>query len=232
MEGVASVRLAALVGHGDADARIQERKFAEPSCQGIIIIIDLIKDGLIGSKGDGGTVFVLAANTNDLNLGYLDALLAYLPVDLAVTPDLCPQFIAQSIYDRKTHSVQSAGNLVAASAELAACVEHGQRHFKRGFARLGMNVHGDAPAVIDNGYGVVKMNINIDVRAITCHRFINGVIHYLIDEVMQASCVGRTDIHAGAAANCLQALKHLNLRSVIIIFHSLLFLSDFQVKTD
>ena len=78
MEGVASVRLAALVGHGDADACVQERKFAEPSCQGIIIIIDLIKDGLIGSKGDGGAVLVLAAYTNDLNLGYLDALLAYL----------------------------------------------------------------------------------------------------------------------------------------------------------
>ena len=46
------------------------------------------------------------------------------------------------------HAVQAAGDLVAPAAELAAGVQDGKDHLQGGLAGLGLDVHGDAAAVV------------------------------------------------------------------------------------
>ena len=59
--------------------------------------------------------------------------------------------------------------------------------FKRGFAGFGVNIDGNAPAVVNNGNGVVRMNGNINMSAESRHCFIDGVIDDFINKVVQAS---------------------------------------------
>ena len=54
----------------------------------------------------------------------------------------------QRVDDRDADAVQAAGDLVAAAAELAAGVQHGQRHRDRGHLLAGRGVGRDAAAVV------------------------------------------------------------------------------------
>ena len=46
--------------------------------------------------------------------------------------------------------MEAAGDLIAPAAELAAGVEDGEDHLQGGLARLGLDVHGDAAAIVDD----------------------------------------------------------------------------------
>ena len=61
-------------------------------------------------------------------------------------PHLQP--LAQGVDHAGAHAVEAAGHLVAAAAELAAGVEDGEHHLQGGQAGLGLDVHGDAAAVV------------------------------------------------------------------------------------
>ena len=66
------------------------------------------------------------------------ATVAYVDLELA----------AQRVDDRDADAVQAAGDLVAAAAELAAGVQHGQRHRDGGHVLARGGVGGDAAAVV------------------------------------------------------------------------------------
>ena len=55
----------------------------------------------------------------------------------------------QSIYDRYTYTVETAGNRIAFSAEFTACMKHGQYNFHGRFPRF-VHACGDTAAVIDD----------------------------------------------------------------------------------
>ena len=60
-------------------------------------------------------------------------------------------------------------------------------------------------------------------------RFINGVVHDLIDKMVQSPYICGTDIHAGAFANRLKPFQHLNL-ILTIIFSYLGGLLNFRLS--
>ena len=113
--------------------------------------------------------------------------------------------------------MQAAGDLVSPAAELAACVQHSQTDLHRGTAQLGMDARGDAAAVIGDADGVVLFDGHADGIADACHRFVNGVVHNFVDQVVQAALVGRADVHTGAAAHSLQTLEDLYVVCIIVI---------------
>ena len=53
--------------------------------------------------------------------------------------------------------------------------------------------------------------------AIAGHRLVHGVVEQLGDEVVQGAAVGAADIHAGAAADRLEAFEHLDLGGVVVV---------------
>ena len=132
------------------------------------------------------------------------------------------QPLAQRVDDGSADAVQTARDLVTAAAELAAGVQHGIDDLQRGLAGLLLDVDGDAAAVVADTDAVAGLNHDLDVFAVTGQRLIDGVVHDLIDQVVQTAGAGGADIHAGTFAYGLQTLKDLNLRSVI-------FFGDFFV---
>ena len=74
-----------------------------------------------------------------------------------------------------------------------------------------MHVDGDTAAIVLDGYGVVFIDKNFDVCTIACQRFIDGVIHHFVDQMVQAFLAYVANIHRGALTHGFKTLKHLNV---------------------
>ncbi len=75
-----------------------------------------------------------------------------LEVHLAIAPHLHLAPFRERIDRADAHAVQSAGYLVAAAAELAACMQDGHHHLQRRFLHGGVHPHRDAASVIGNAH--------------------------------------------------------------------------------
>ena len=62
------------------------------------------------------------------------------------------------------------------------------------------------------------MNRDFDRIAITCQRFVNRVINYFVNQMMQSQLAGRTDVHRGTLAHGIAALEHGYRRRVVSFF--------------
>src|SRR5204863_6255874 len=63
-------------------------------------------------------------------------------------------------------------------------------------------------AVVDDRDAVVRMKLDPDRVAEARDRLVDRVVHDFVDEVMEPSLTGRSDVHAGALANRLETLEH------------------------
>src|SRR5699024_9327443 len=94
--------------------------------------------------------------------------------------------------------VQTAGDRVAAAAELAARVQDGHDHLDGGPALGRMDVDGDAAPVVDDPQTAVRLQHHVDPVAVAGERLVDRVVDDLVHEVVQSSLPGRSDVHAGA----------------------------------
>ena len=136
-------------------------------------------------------------------------------VDLAIALDLHIHGRREGVDDRDADAVQAARDLVAVAAEFAARMQHRQDDLDGRLAAL-MHIHGDAAAVIDDRNAVILVNRDLDVVAIACERFIDGVVDDLIDQMVQAALRRGADVHARTLAHGLQTLENLDLISTVI----------------
>ena len=201
--------LNALILDRDAKARVQKRLLTHAGVQGFVGVFQLLEHLGVGLEGDSRARVVGRADDRHL-LRDLAAGEFHL-VDAAVFVDLHRQPFGQRVDDARADAVQTAGNFVSAAAELAARVQHGIDDLERGTARLRLNVDRNAAAVIHNSDGVALVDRHLNFRAVARERFVDGVIHNFVDEVMQAAHRRRADVHARALAHRLQPLEHLDL---------------------
>jgi hypothetical protein len=122
-------------------------------------------------------------------------------------------------------AVQAAGDFVIGCVELAAGVELGEHHLDRRHPFAVGRVHhvdGNAAAVVDHGDGVVDVDGDVDLLGIAGQRFVDGIVHHLIDQVMQAHLAGRADVHGRTQANRLKAFEDFDVfagvAAVIAVF--------------
>ena len=207
--------LKALILDRDAKARVQKCLLAHAGVQRFVGVFELFKHLGVGLERDGRARVVGRADDGHL-LRDLAAGEFHL-VDVAVFVDLHRQPFRQRVDNARADTVQTAGDLVASAAELAACVQHGVDDLERGTARLRLNVDRNAAAVIHNGDGVALVDRHLNFRAVARKRFVDGVIHNFVDEVMQAAHRRRADVHARALAHRLKPLENLNFRGVVVI---------------
>jgi hypothetical protein len=107
--------------------------------------------------------------------------------------------------------VQAAGDLVGPGVELAAGVELRHDHFHRGQLLGGVRFHRDAPAVVFHGDAVIGVDLDLDFVAMPGHGLVDGVVHHLVDQVVQALQAGVADVHGRPLPHRLQALEDLDL---------------------
>jgi len=202
-----------LVGDGDLEGLVEEGHLPEAGGQRLIGVGGGLEDLLGGPEGDLGAgllsglalLEVVVRNTQAEGL---------LPA-VAVALDLDDELLAQRVHHRGADAVQATGDLVAAVAELAAGVEHGQRDGDRGQAVGGVHLDREATAVIGDRDAAVGQDLHVDPLAVAGQRLVDGVVHDLVDQVVQAALTGGADVHAGALAHRLQALQDLDLAGVV-----------------
>ena len=104
----------------DTQARVQERLLPHPGVESIIAVNHGVEHLRVRLEADGGPVVVRAAY--DLHfLGDFSPGKFHL-VDLSVLMDLDLKPFAQGVHHRRAHTVESAGDLISAAAELSAGV--------------------------------------------------------------------------------------------------------------
>ena len=156
----------------------------------------------------------IAPDLLELAVGHADG--ERLPPLVAAVADLGDQAGRQGVDDRDADAVQTAGDLVAAAAELAAGVEQGQRHRQRGQLLAGGGVGGDAASVVLDPDAAVGLEGEHDPVAVAGQRLVDRVVDDLPDQVVQAALAGRADVHARPLADRLETLEDLDRRRVVV----------------
>ena len=80
-----------------------------------------------------------------------------------------------------------------------------------------MRVNGNAAAIVADGQPVANAKIDLDTACMAGHSLIHRVVEHFRCKMMQRAFVDTANVHAGAAADRLKPLQHLNRRSGIII---------------
>ncbi|CDC74301.1 uncharacterized protein BN503_00904 [Oscillibacter sp. CAG:155] len=173
----------ALVHGADAQAGVQEGLFPHAGVEGVIVVDGVLKHLRVGLEGDGGAGMIRLAHhghlLRDMAPGELHL------IDLAVPVDLNREPLGEGVDHAGAHAVETAGNLVSAAAELAAGVEDGIDHLQGGTAGLGLDVHGDAAAIIHHGDGIAFVDLHQNVGAVARQGLVDGVIHNLVNQMME-----------------------------------------------
>ncbi len=97
---------------------------------------------------------------------------------------LSPQIYGQRVDAGHTHAVQTARNFVSVFIKLPPGVQHGHDHFQGRAFFFGVNARRDAPAVVPHRDGFVFFYNHVNGIAVARHRFVDGVVHYLPNQVV------------------------------------------------
>ena len=142
---------------------------------------------------------------------------------MAVAGDVHLEPGGQRVHHRDADAVQAATDVVATvlAAELAARVQLGHHDVDRGRA-AGVHLDRDAAAVVGDLDATVLEDPDVDLRRVSGHRLVDGVVDDLPDEVVQTSLAGGADIHARAFADRLQTFEHGDRGgAVLLLFRAL-----------
>ena len=203
----------ALVGDGDPQPLVQERHLAEAGRERVIGEVGGLEDVRRGEERDGGAGLVGLLQL--LQLGDGIAEVEGLLEAEAVASDVDDQLLRQRVHDGGTHAVQAAGDLVAAVAELAARVEHGQHERDGGDLLDRVFLDGDAAAVVLHPHTTVVEQFDVDGVAVAGQGLVDGVVDDLVDQVMEPAFAGGPDVHAGTLTHCLETLEDRDLVRVV-----------------
>ncbi len=198
-----------LVDEGEADALGQEGELAQPVGHRHPVMVAVREDLRVRPPADQRPPFRSVAQGLHRPLGI--AALVALAVDPAVLVDLGDEALAQGVDHRGTDPVEASRDLVAAATELPAGVELGQHHLQTDLLLGGMHVDGDAPPVVQDRDGAVLVEGDHDGVAVTGHGLVDRVVDDLVDEVVEATEVGRADVHPGTPADRFQPLERFEL---------------------
>ena len=134
---------------------------------------------------------------------------------VAVTPHLDDEMGGQGVDDRGTDAVQTAGDLVAPVAELAAGVQLGQHQGDGRDVLDGVLLDRDTTSVVGDLAPVVVEQLDLNGVAVTGHCLVDRVVDDLVDAVVQTALTGGTDVHTGTLPDGFQTFQDSDLTGVI-----------------
>ena len=206
----------ALVHQHDLEVLVEERRLLQVVVERVVVVGRGLEDLLVGPERDGGARGLGVAHDLHL-LDGLAALEGHL-VDLAVAADLRDELLGEGVHDGDAHAVEAAGDLVGVVVKLAARVEDGEDHLERRDLLDGVLLHGDAAAVVVDRDRVVRVDGHLDLGAEAGHGLVDGVVHDLPHQVVQAGGGRRADVHARALPDRLETLEDLDgLPAVVVL---------------
>ena len=82
--------------------------------------------------------------------------------------------------------MQAAGDLVSSAAEFASRMELGKDQVHRVSSCLVVDADRDPSSVVFHRHAAVFVDGHFDLRAVTGQRFIHGIVHDLIDQMVKS----------------------------------------------
>lgn len=196
----------ALVAALDLKPLVQIGQLLKTLLEGVVGELRGLEDGFVGLEADGRTVAVGLADVLKLLLRHAPAVHLFPALPVPAHGHL--KALGKRVDAGDAHAVQTAGHLVGGVVELAARMELGHDHLNGRDLFLGVDVHGDAAPVVTNRDAVVHVKHNFNARAVARHRFVDGVVHHFVHEVVQTTVIRAADVHGRAFPHGLEALKN------------------------
>ena len=199
--------VAALVDQAQRKHWCEERHLAHAARQRVAVVANVLENLAVGQEGDGRAARAvprLALRERVLRI----ALGVVLAKDETVATDFDVQLLGQRVDDGNADAMETAGDLVAAAAELAAGMELGEHNLDGRHALVGHHRDGDAAAVVGAGHRPVGVQGDRDLGAVPGERLVDGVVEHLPDEVVEATRARRSDVHAWTPSNRFETLEN------------------------
>ena len=212
-------RLAApVVDQFEINAGIEERLFADASFQRVEIKFGHGKG--FRRRQEGHFRSVAAVGVAD-NFQMLDHVAVGKGNHMLVpfAPDAQFKPGGKRVDDGNADPVQTARNLVGIVVELAARVQLGHNHFRRGNAFFLVHAYRNAATVVADGGGTVGIEDDFGFVAIAGERLVDRVVQHFVNHVVKAGAViGVADIHARAFANRVQPAQDFDRIGIVFLF--------------
>jgi len=87
-----------------------------------------------------------------------------------------------------------------------------------------VDINRNTASIIPHGHAFVFVNGDSDPIAFPGQGFINRVVNYLVDQVMQRFDVRTANVHTRAAADCFQPFQDLDIACVVVFLFFHVFL--------
>ena len=211
----------AIIAQLNVNTRVQKRQFAQAMLQAWQLEIH-VGEGL-ARRGEANLGAGAAHGiAGDRQIVVRHPVLKADVMLLVVTPDPHFEGFRERVDDGNTDAVQAAGDFVGVLVELTAGMQLGHDDLGRRDAFLVMDINRNPAPVIPHRRGAVSVQDHLDQIAMSGQRLVDGVVHDLVDHVVQARAViGVADIHARTLTHGVQAAQDLDRSGVVIVFVAL-----------
>jgi len=176
--------------------------------------LDIAENQGAGLETDERAALIGVANDGERCLGFAQVIA--LIVGLAFSMNGQLQGLGKGIDDRNTDTMQSSRYLVGVVIEFSACVQDGHDHFGGGSAFFRVDIDWNSTSVIRNHDGIVVFDGDLDIGAMPCQCFVDGIVHHFEHHVMKArTIIGIANIHAGTFADRIKTAQHLDVGRIV-----------------
>ena len=112
--------------------------------------------------------------------------------------------------------MQTARHLVRTFIKLTTSVQHSHNHLKSRTTLFFVHIHRNTTTIICHCYRIVRIDIHLNVSTITCQSFVNRVVNYLINQVVQTLRTSVANIHRRTFTYGFKTLEHLNTTCAVL----------------
>ena len=115
--------------------------------------------------------------------------------------------------------MQAAGYLVSPTAELTAGMKDRKDDFDCRKSRFFLDIDRNSPSVIDNGDGIVGIDLYIDGIAVSCKSLVHRIVYDLIYQMVKSPRRRTSNVHSRSFSYSLKSLQNLDLICIIFCAH-------------
>src|SRR5215208_5061730 len=206
-----------LVYEPDLESLVQESPLAEPAAQSIEgEVLGLGKYLGVGQEAYGGARPLAFLELTILcEVALREPALVALAPHVPLTPDLQLQPLGQRIHHGGADAVQPAGDLVTFPAELPAGVQRSHDDLGGWLVVLSHLAYRHTAPVVGDRDGVVRVDGDEYLRAVSGQRLVYRVVDDLPYEVVKTPGPRRADVHTRAPLDGFEAFEDLDRTCIV-----------------
>ena len=164
-------------------SRVKEGLLAQALAKHVIVVFQSFKNLSVRFEYNRRAGF--GRISHDLKVGYGSASFKTLAIDMLAVFYFNLKPFGKGVYYRGSDAVQAAGNLISASAELTAGVQHGKYHRNSRNSQLVMYSYRNAAPVVSHFNYIAGKNFNVNIGTIPRKSLVNSVIHNLVNKMVK-----------------------------------------------